>query len=178
MKDFLHHIVSNNRYIQEQGKTPVSTEIIGDSGLGKTSIALQLANELGLNFVKLNLAQIEELGDLVGFPVRQFELCLTQTVNQQQVQQKYTFKKVQNEDGTVSMVKVPVTEISNTTEVPTECLWVDENAIDEYTRRGYKFTGNKRMSYCPPEWIADKKGGGILILDDWNRKIFKEKLVF
>ena len=25
------------------------------------------------------------------------------------------------------------------------------------------------MSYCPPEWIADKQGGGILILDDWNR---------
>jgi hypothetical protein len=25
------------------------------------------------------------------------------------------------------------------------------------------------MSYCPPEWIADKTDGGILILDDWNR---------
>jgi hypothetical protein len=25
------------------------------------------------------------------------------------------------------------------------------------------------MSYCPPEWIADKTKGGILILDDWNR---------
>ena len=25
------------------------------------------------------------------------------------------------------------------------------------------------MSYCAPEWIADKKKGGILLLDDWNR---------
>lgn len=169
MKDFLHHIVSNNRYIQEQGKTPVAVEMIGDAGLGKTSIAIELAKELGLNLVKLNLSQLEELGDLIGFPIRQFELCLTQTVNQQQVTQKHAFKKVQQADGTYAMVKVPVTEVSNTTEVPTECLWVDENAIDEYVKRGYKFTGNKRMSYCPPEWIADKTGGGILILDDYTR---------
>jgi hypothetical protein len=25
------------------------------------------------------------------------------------------------------------------------------------------------MSYCPPEWISNKKKGGILLLDDWNR---------
>jgi hypothetical protein len=25
------------------------------------------------------------------------------------------------------------------------------------------------MSYCPPEWIANKANGGILLLDDWNR---------
>ena len=50
-----------------------------------------------------------------------------------------------------------------------ECLWIDEQAVEEYAKQGYSFTGNKRMSYCPPEWIADKQGGGILILDDWNR---------
>jgi hypothetical protein len=30
-------------------------------------------------------------------------------------------------------------------------------------------TGKKRMSYAAPEWISDKKKGGILLLDDWNR---------
>ena len=30
-------------------------------------------------------------------------------------------------------------------------------------------TGKNRMSYCAPEWISDKKEGGILLLDDWNR---------
>lgn len=63
MKDFLHHIVNNNRYIQEQGKTPVAVDIVGDAGLGKTSIVLQLGKELGLDVVKLNLSQLEELGD-------------------------------------------------------------------------------------------------------------------
>lgn len=154
MKNFLHHIITNNRYIQNTGKVPVSTEIIGDSGLGKTSIALQLAKEYDLNFVKLNLAQIEELGDLVGFPVRQFQLSKGGETKTKMV-------KVTDADGKVSFQKK---------EVPGgKTIWVDENATDEYAKQGFSFTGKKRMSYCPPEWIADKKGGGILILDDWNR---------
>jgi hypothetical protein len=128
-KEFLTHIVNNNRYLQNNGKLPVAVEVIGDSGIGKTSTIIQLANELDLNFVKLNLAQIEELGDLVGFPIRQFEVCKTET----------------------------------------DCIWIDEHAVEEYTKLGYKFTGQNRMSYCPPEWISGKSKGGILLLDDWNR---------
>jgi len=128
LKDFLNHIVVNNRFLQENGKPPVSTEVVGDSGIGKTSAIVQLAEENGLDFVKLNLAQIEEIGDLVGFPIRQFEVEM-------------------KEDKT----------------------WVDEHAFDEYLKLGYKSTGKNRMSYCPPEWISNKKKGGILLLDDWNR---------
>jgi hypothetical protein len=128
LKDFLNHIIVNNRFLQENGKPPVSTEVVGDSGIGKTSAIVQLAEENGLDFVKLNLAQIEEIGDLVGFPIRQFEVEM-------------------KEDKT----------------------WVDEHAFDEYLKLGYKSTGKNRMSYCPPEWISNKKKGGILLLDDWNR---------
>jgi hypothetical protein len=74
LKEFLNHIIENNRFLQEQNKTPVSIEVIGESGIGKTSAIVQLAKELDLNFVKLNLSQIEEIGDLVGFPIRQFEI--------------------------------------------------------------------------------------------------------
>lgn len=154
MKDFLHHMIKNNRFIQEKGKTPVSTEIIGDSGLGKTSIALQLAEQYNLDFVKLNLAQIEELGDLVGFPVRQFQLSKTGAT-------QIKMKKVVDANGKSSFVKQQVADDTK--------VWIDENAVTEYTKQGYSFTGKKRMSYCPPEWIADKSKGGILILDDWNR---------
>ncbi len=76
LKDFLKHIITNNRFLQENDKSPVSTEVVGESGIGKTSSIIQLADELNLNFVKLNLAQIEEIGDLVGFPIRQFEMEL------------------------------------------------------------------------------------------------------
>ncbi len=47
--------------------------------------------------------------------------------------------------------------------------WVDELAVQEYLKQGFKMTGKNRMSYCAPEWIADAKEGGILLLDDWNR---------
>lgn len=63
LKSFMKHIVTNNQYIQNEGKVPVTVNISGDAGLGKTSSIMQLAEELNLNVVKLNLAQLEELGD-------------------------------------------------------------------------------------------------------------------
>lgn len=74
-KEFCRHIFRNNRYLQEQGKRPVSIEIISDAGIGKTSIVEQLAQEEKVHFVKLNLAQMEEVENLVGFPLKEFEVC-------------------------------------------------------------------------------------------------------
>ena len=72
LKGFIRHMVKNNQHIQSEGKIPVAINIEGDAGLGKTSTILQLGKELGMDVVKLNLSQIEELGDLVGFPVKEF----------------------------------------------------------------------------------------------------------
>ena len=72
LKSFIKHMVTNNQHIQAQGKVPVAVNIEGDAGLGKTSTILQLGKELEMDVVKLNLSQIEELGDLVGFPVKEF----------------------------------------------------------------------------------------------------------
>lgn len=74
LKTFLGHMVSNNQFIQAQGKVPVAVNIEGDAGLGKTSSLMQLAVELNMAVIKLNLSQIEELGDLVGFPFKEFEI--------------------------------------------------------------------------------------------------------
>jgi hypothetical protein len=213
-KEFLRHIVKNNRFLQEQGKPSVAVEIEGDSGLGKTSAVMQLAAEYNMHVEKLNLAQIEELGDLVGFPIRQFQLCTTEAKSAsliKTIQREVTksvpvvsfvtktrkvpikmSRQVKNADNTITTREV-ITGYKDeeySEEVVTyedqifiedfpfeetvtanagECIWVDEHAVTEYVKRGYEFTGNKRMSYCPPEWIADKEGGGFLILDDWNR---------
>jgi hypothetical protein len=139
VKEFLRHIITNNQVIQGKGKNPVAVEVVGDSGIGKTSTVIQLAEELNLNFVKLNLAQIEEIGDLVGFPVVQY-----------QIQERMT---TSNPDE----VRTPRT------------AWVNEAAFQEYLKAGFKDTGKTRMSYAAPEWIAGKDEGGILLLDDWNR---------
>jgi hypothetical protein len=52
----------------------VAINIEGDAGLGKTSAIMQLGKELQMDVVKLNLSQLEELGDLVGFPVKEFKI--------------------------------------------------------------------------------------------------------
>ena len=77
LKEFIGHIVKNNQHIQANGKIPVAVNIEGEAGIGKTTTILQIGKELGLDVVKLNLAQIEELGDLTGFPIKEFEVVKT-----------------------------------------------------------------------------------------------------
>jgi len=133
LKDFMRHMINNNREIQTRGLTPVAINIVGDHGLGKTTVIQQLAQEEGLDFVKINLGQLDEISDIVGFPVKEFQII----------------KNVNGENKTKW-----VTEIEA------------ERAIKD---PGVKLTGLKRTTYCPPEWIADKKNGGILLLDDFTR---------
>jgi hypothetical protein len=159
-KDFINHIIQNNRFLQEGGKNPVAIEVVGESGIGKTSTIIDIAKENNLNFVKLNLAQIEELGDLVGFPVRQFQMYKETTV-----------KKVDDLNYTAAQRAAASSDIAAMSGTVTKKVgqWVDELAVDSYLKNGYKMTGKNRMSYAAPEWIADVKEGGILLLDDWNR---------
>ena len=159
VKDFTNHIIKNNRVLQEDGKKPVAIEIVGESGIGKTTAVIQLAQENKLKFVKLNLAQIEELGDLVGFPVRQFQMF-----KEKQVQ-----KKIDDLNYTAAQRAAAAANVSELVQTKKIGQWVDELAVEEYMRQGWKVTGKNRMSYCAPEWIADTKEGGILLLDDWNR---------
>lgn len=161
LKGFVNHIVSNNRFLQKENKNPVSIEVVGESGIGKTSSIIEMARELDLDFVKLNLAQIEELGDLVGFPVRQFQM--------------YKEKQVTVSNDNLEMVtatqRAAGASLANLGNTVTKKVgqWVDELAVQEYLKNGFKMTGKNRMSYCAPEWISNKKKGGILLLDDWNR---------
>ena len=95
LKAFLKHIVKNNQHIQNEGKVPVAVNIEGDAGLGKTSAIIQLAEELKMDVVKLNLSQIEELGDLVGFPYKEF-LMQREDGKQQWVQESLMVTYIKN----------------------------------------------------------------------------------
>jgi len=161
LKGFVNHIITNNRYLQANNKSPVSVEVVGESGIGKTSTIVELAEDNKLKFVKLNLAQIEELGDLVGFPVRQFQMYKEKKIAAKPLDD-LTYTAAQRSAAASDLAKMaPVTKKVG--------MWVDELAVQEYLKNGYKMTGKNRMSYCAPEWIADAKEGGILLLDDWNR---------
>lgn len=75
LKRLVKYVITNNSKLREERKKTTAIEVIGESGLGKTSAILQIAEEREMDFVKLNLTQIEELGDLIGYPLKEFHIC-------------------------------------------------------------------------------------------------------
>jgi MoxR-like ATPase len=133
LKEFVKQIMNNNRHIQAKGLTPVAINVEGEHGLGKTTVISQIAKEEGLDFVKINVSQLDELSDLVGFPVKEFQ-------------------------------------VSKLVDGIAKTKWVTEMEAERAIKDpSVKLTGLKRTTYCPPEWIAGKKNGGILLLDDYTR---------
>ena len=75
-KEIFNYLIENNKRLQDEGKKTSSVGLEGPAGIGKTAIIEQIANERGMTFIKLNLSQLEEIGDLIGFPLKQFKMIL------------------------------------------------------------------------------------------------------
>ena len=69
--DVFNYLLDNNKKLQEEGLTPIAIGIEGAAGIGKTSLIQQVAEKRGMTLCKLNLSQLEEVGDLVGFPQKE-----------------------------------------------------------------------------------------------------------
>lgn len=72
----LDYLINNNRRLVDNGDTPISVCLEGEAGLGKTAIVQQLAEAKGMTFVKINLAQLEEPAELVGFPYKEYKVII------------------------------------------------------------------------------------------------------
>ena len=145
-KGILNYAIDNNRKLQEENPdfVPIALNLVGEKGIGKTSILRQIAKDRGMKFVKLNVAQLDEVGDIVGFPVKEFEAQL--------------FSAKKNPDGTVSYT-------------PSKTVWGTEQTFNTYKGK-YTYTGKTRMGYAKPAWVPDEKDGenGVLLdLDDYSR---------
>lgn len=77
----LNYLLDNNKKLQEQGQTPIAICLEGEAGIGKTSLVRQIAEKRGMTYRSLVLSQLEEVGDLCGYP--QKEVLLTCTMNGQ-----------------------------------------------------------------------------------------------
>lgn len=167
LRDTLRAQIINNDLIQKEGLTPITYNIEGGHGIGKTSMVSQLAEELNKHFVRLNLATLEELGDLIGMPIQQFEICKKRTVPEEVI------VDVEREVVTPTGPALRIVKQKQVVMVEEkyDCMFVDAKTYDDYIREGYHPTGEKRTSYCTPEWIQGKDDGrgGILLLDDHTR---------
>lgn len=73
-KKILNYLIDNNKRLVEEGKYPIAVGIEGPAGIGKTELIKSIALERGMTFIKLNLSELEEIGDLTGFPIKEYKI--------------------------------------------------------------------------------------------------------
>ena len=66
-----NYLLDNNKRLQDEGQTSIAIGLEGPAGIGKTAVVEEVANKRGMTFCKLSLSQLEEVGDLCGFPLKE-----------------------------------------------------------------------------------------------------------
>ena len=74
-KEVFTYLLDNNKQLEDKGLRPIAVGLEGEAGVGKTSIIEEIAAERGMTMVKVNLAQLEEIGDIVGLPIKEYEVA-------------------------------------------------------------------------------------------------------
>lgn len=67
-------VVLANDILMKKGLPPISVSIEGKHGIGKTTLCKELCEDMERNFFKLNLAQLTEPSELIGFYSKEFLL--------------------------------------------------------------------------------------------------------
>ena len=145
VKNLVNFTIDRNVELENEGKMPIAISLEATAGIGKTSILENIAKDRGMNFVKLSLHEMEEAGDLIGFPMTEYEV---------QTFQRY-------KEGEEFKVRV----LPNT-------VWVNAKQLDEGpgTNMKYKQTGKTRMGYAKPAWVPEyNEKGTMVVLDDYVR---------
>lgn len=142
-KSILEYTIDNNKQLELQGEHPIALNLVGEKGIGKTSIIEQVAQEKQMGFTKLNLAMLDEVGDLVGYPIKEYEAQL--------------FKYEKQQDGTSKLI-------------PLKTIWGAEQLFKQTNQSLYRYTGRTRMGYAKPSWVPSyNENGNIVLLDDYSR---------
>lgn len=78
-EDLLNFTIDNNRQLQDAGQAPIAISFTGEHGIGKTSLVEQVAKKRGMTLTKLSLHELEEVGDLIGYPVKEYRVVEKKT---------------------------------------------------------------------------------------------------
>lgn len=144
VKRLLNYTIDNNLKLEEDNKMPIAVSLEASAGIGKTSIVAQIAAERNMGFTKLNLSQLEEAGDLIGFPQIEYECQIA--------------RKVKMEDGTVKLQVMPGT------------VWLNAKQMEAMEKNTFRQTGKTRMGYAKPAWVPEyNENGNIIFFDDYVR---------
>lgn len=144
VKGLINYFIDRNFKLEEEGKRPIALSLEAEPGIGKTSIIEQVAKERGMGFTKLNVAQLEETGDILGFPLTEYECQIA--------------KRVKDENGNTKIEVLPKT------------VWLSSKQLDTMEKGMFRQTGRTRMGYAKPTWVPEyNENGTIFLLDDYVR---------
>lgn len=82
----LEYVFNNNKQLADKNRPPVAIEIIGPAGIGKTSVIIDFCKHNDLDHPKINLAQMDELAELIGWQVREFKTVDGEWINEKQTE--------------------------------------------------------------------------------------------
>jgi hypothetical protein len=73
-KKMINYLLDNNLDLVTKGQNKISIGLEGAPGIGKTAIVKEIAEERGAKFVRVELSSMEEIGDLIGIPCKEFSM--------------------------------------------------------------------------------------------------------
>lgn len=74
LSGFLEYIYNNNQLLVGKHLPAQTVNVEGEAGGGKTSVILQFAKKHGMELIRKNLAELEDISDLVGYPCKEHEM--------------------------------------------------------------------------------------------------------
>ena len=138
-KEVFSYLLDNNKQLEDKGLRPIAVGLEGEAGIGKTSLIEDVAKERGMTLCKVNLAQLEEIGDLVGLPIKEYEVAW---IENNQVKQTRWMPENQTKNLDLRLKLTGKVRMSY---APPAWLPIEENPngiilfLDDYTRANSMF---------------------------------------
>lgn len=138
-KEVFSYLLDNNKHLEDNNLRPIAVGVEGEAGIGKTTLIEDIAKERGMTMCKVNLAQLEEIGDLVGMPIKEYEVAW---VENGQVKQTRWMPESQTKHLDLRLKLTGKVRMSY---APPAWLPMDENPngtivfLDDYTRANSMF---------------------------------------
>lgn len=138
-KEVFSYLLDNNKHLEDNNLRPIAVGVEGEAGIGKTTLIEDIVKERGMTMCKVNLAQLEEIGDLVGMPIKEYEVAW---VENGQVKQTRWMPESQTKHLDLRLKLTGKVRMSY---APPAWLPMDENPngtivfLDDYTRANSMF---------------------------------------
>ena len=138
-EEVFSYLLDNNKHLEDNNLRPIAVGVEGEAGIGKTTLIEDIAKERGMTMCKVNLAQLEEIGDLVGMPIKEYEVAW---IENGQVKQTRWMPESQTKHLDLRLKLTGKVRMSY---APPAWLPIDENPngtivfLDDYTRANSMF---------------------------------------